>query len=139
MLTTTTTVAGSVQGMLERLDENPGPSIVEPWVMLPSQGLDGTRSAAASGERRLMAAVLTDAIQVYLKGRRESLLFREAERWIESSDRGWLLSYENVCEVLTIDAGRLRRALRGYAASGAPPIPVDMGRVRVARGRKIRV
>ena len=136
---TTTTLARSVEGTLERLDENPAPTIIEPWVMLPTQGLDGTRSAAASGERRLMAAVLTDAIQVYLKGRRESLLFREAERWIESSDRGWLLSYENVCDVLQIDAGLLRRALHRYAASGAPPIPVDMGRLRVARGRKIRV
>ena len=136
---TTTTAAGSVQGTLERLDEDNAPTIIEPWVLLPSQAVDGTRAASASGERRLMAAVLTDAIQVYLKGRRQSLLFREAERWIESSDRGWLLSFENVCDVLQIDAGLLRRALHRYAASGAPPIPVDMGRLRVARGRKIRI
>src|SRR6185503_5735818 len=84
---TTTTIAGSVQGTLERLDEDAATTIIEPWVLLPSQALDGSRAVSASGERRLMATVLTDAIQVYLKGHRQSLLFRDAERWIESRER----------------------------------------------------
>ena len=132
-------VAGSIQGSVEQLEHDPVPPVIEPWVVLPSQGLDSLRSVSASGERRLMAAILTDAIQVYLKGRRQSLLFRDAERWIESGDRRWLLSFENICDVLHIDADRLRRTLRRYAATEAPPIPVDMGRVRVARGRKVRI
>jgi hypothetical protein len=117
---------------------------VEPWIVLPSQTADAG-GAAPSGERRLMAAVLADAIHLYLKHARggnapSQILFRETERWIESGDRSSLLSFENVCDVLDIDADRLRRALRVYAASGiVRAMPFDVGRVRVARGRKIRV
>lgn len=124
-----------------RLDEDGVAGILESWAVLPSQVADGARTACTSGAMRLMAAVLADAIQVYLKGRAhpQSLLFRDTERWIASHDRGWLLSYENVCDVLHIDAGRLRRALEAQAAAGARSLPADAGRLRVARGRKIRV
>jgi hypothetical protein len=118
---------------------------VEPWIMLPSQTFGGAGAAALSGERRLMAAVLADALHLYLKHARggsapSQILFRETERWIESGDRSRLLSFENVCDVLEIDAGRLRRALYLHAASGiVRAIPFDVGRLRVSRGRKIRV
>ena len=125
--------------------EDVAPNVIEPWVALPSQLCEGARAAERSGEKRLMAAVLADAIRLYLKlhgapGARAQILLRETERWLWSSDRGWLLACETVCDVLGIDADRLRRALLAHAASGErPSIPCDAGRVRVARGRKIRV
>jgi hypothetical protein len=140
-----TTTATPVAAWERGLDREPLPGGLEPWTVLPGQFLDGARAMQLSGEKRLMAAVLADAMQLYLKHHRSCtasgrILFRETERWFESQDRSWLLSFENVCDVLGIDAGRLRQALRAQAASGTRfRLPVDAGRLRVARGRKIRV
>jgi hypothetical protein len=127
-----------------RLDPDGAAGVLEPWSILPSQVVDGNR-AELSGERRLLAAVLADAIRLYLKHARSrtasgQILFRETESWVESRDRRSLVAFESVCDVLHVDADRLRRALRFHAFCGLhPTIPVDAGRVRVARGRKIRV
>jgi hypothetical protein len=126
---------------LERpVEPNPMPDVLEPWIMLPTQLADGER-VHLSGETRLMAAVLADAVQLFLKHRRSctasgQILFRETEAWFLSRDRRWLLSFENICDVLQIHAGCLRRALYAVPASA---LPVDAGRLRVARGRRIRV
>jgi hypothetical protein len=118
--------------------------LLEPWALLPSQ-MAGGSTTALSGEKRLMAAVLADAIHLYLgrarwRNGRHQVDFREAATWIESEDRTSLLAFENVCDVLQLDAGRVRRALRMHAASGiVHAIPFDVGRLRVARRRKIRV
>jgi hypothetical protein len=60
--------------------------------------------------------VLEDAVDVYRKqvGSRDprgQQLFREAEDWIEDPDRSWLFSFQNICDVLDIDADYLRRGL----------------------------
>jgi hypothetical protein len=129
----------------ERVEPDPAFAPLEPWTVLPSQTVGRGATAALSGERRLFGAILADAIQLYLKhtkGRnaRSRILFRETEHWIESDDRRSLFSFENVCDVLGIDAGRMRRALHLHAASGiVRAMPFDVGRLRVARGRRIRV
>src|SRR5206468_10589199 len=71
----------------------------------------------SDGERRLMVAILEDAVDVYRKqagarDRKRRQLFEDAEEWIESGDRSWIFSYENICDVLSIDAGYLRKGLR---------------------------
>ena len=117
---------------------------LEPWTLLPSQWAAG-EGPGASGERRLMAAVLADAMRLYVKHARSrfaggQLLFRETAEWFGSRDRSWLLSYENVCDVLGIHAQRLRERLRALAAEdSATVITFDTGRLRTGRGRKIRV
>lgn len=89
-----------------------------PDTMLPSQYFDRVaRRTEYDGERRLMIAVLEDAVDVYRKlagardARREQL-FRDAEQWIESDDRGWIFSFQNICDVLGIEVAYLRRGLR---------------------------
>jgi hypothetical protein len=94
--------------------------LFQPDTLLPSQYFDRIRRRASSdGERRLMVAILEDAVDVYRKqagarDRRRRQLFEDAEAWIESPDRGWIFSYENICEVLGIDAGYLRKGLRAW-------------------------
>src|SRR5579875_408424 len=79
----------------ERLAE-----LFQPDVLLPTQFFDRLRRRSEhDGERRLMVAVLEDA-----------------EAWIESPDRTWLFSFENICDVLGIDADYLRRGLREWKA-----------------------
>src|SRR5262245_9656237 len=81
---------------LTALESTPSPgettaAVFEPWALLGTQWT-GSHTPRASGEKRLMAAVLADAIRLYLKyaqsptvgGRRE---FRETSDWVESLNR----------------------------------------------------
>jgi hypothetical protein len=92
--------------------------LFQPDTLLPSQYFDRIRRRASSdGERRLMVAILEDAVDVYRKqagarDRKRRQLFEDAEEWIESDDTSWLYSYQNICDVLGIDAGYLRKGLR---------------------------
>jgi hypothetical protein len=61
--------------------------------------------------------VLEDAVDVFRKlagarDARRQQLFNDAEEWIESHDNGWIFSFENICDVLGIEAEYLRRGLR---------------------------
>jgi len=91
--------------------------LFQPDTLLPSQFFDRMRRRSEhDGERRLMIAVLEDAVDVYRKQAaskdpRGQQLFREAEEWIEDPDRTWLFSFQNICDVLDIDADYLRRGL----------------------------
>jgi len=92
--------------------------LFQPDTLLPSQYFDRIRrKASADGERRLMVAILEDAVDVYRKqagarDRKRRQMFEDAEAWIGSPDKSWIFSYENICEVLGIDAGYLRKGLR---------------------------
>jgi hypothetical protein len=101
----------------------------EPDTLLASQYFDRVRRrTAVDGERRLMVAVLEDAVHTYLKHAgaddphaRE--LFEETEAWFASDDATDLYSFENVCAVLDIEADYLRRGLRARKARGVRPEP----------------
>ena len=105
--------------------ENTGPEerlteLFQPDTLMPSQYFDRLRRRTEyEGERRLLIAVLEDAVDVYRKqaGARDlrgQELFREAEEWIENPEKNWLFSFENICDVLDIDANYLRRGLRAW-------------------------
>ena len=105
--------------------------LFQPDTLLPSQYFDRLRSrASVDGERRLMVAILEDAVDVYRKqlgarDRKRRQLFEDAEAWIESADRSWIFSFENICDVLGIDASYLRKGLRLWKAKAGG----DRGRV----------
>ncbi len=70
--------------------------------------------------RDLMRAVLEDGIacyQVYFfkPSRTNEKLSLEAEEWINSNDDG-VFSFNNICETLGLNAGRLRRGLERWKA-----------------------
>jgi hypothetical protein len=93
--------------------------------VLPSQFFMDAGGAALPGEKRLMIAVLGEAIDTFLKHRRSvgirgRLLFAEASRWIADTDAGWLFSFERVCEALDLDAQRVRRWVRASAEGPCP-------------------
>ena len=89
---------------------------IAPEAVIPEQFYDLRR--ARTGEQRLMAAVLDDAVRVYRRfdgrrlTRRQQTQLREVRRWMESNDRAWLFSFLNVCAVLSIDAQAVRTVLR---------------------------
>jgi hypothetical protein len=70
-------------------------------------------------ERRLMAAVLRDAIDCYLRdccaaNRHRKRSYREAEEWFFSGDDHGVFSLYNVCGILNLDPGYIRRRLLRY-------------------------
>ena len=69
----------------------------------------------ACGERRLMLAVLEDALRTVLSarvGRSCDAWVREELRWFMSEDRSHPFAFEVICDVLDLDASWLRARLR---------------------------
>ncbi len=85
--------------------------------IVPAQWVTGDRDRLQPA-KRLMLAVLTDAVELLLQApvptvARRALLRRKAAEWMRSNDRRWLFSFLNICETLGFEASRLRsRVLR---------------------------
>ena len=81
-------------------------------------------SRASEGARRLLAAVLADAIDSYRKyafsgTRRGRRLFEETEAWFMSEEHDADITFATVCEYLDLDARRLRESLIWWRATQA--------------------
>jgi hypothetical protein len=88
--------------------------------ILPSQFFEGRKkNEALEPEKRLMLAMLTDAVRCYQTGFRAHKTsriraFREAEEWLFSAKGHGPFSCENVCYALDITPDYLRRMLRKW-------------------------
>jgi hypothetical protein len=94
-------------------------SSVSEEVITPEQFFTpADRSGATwTPERRLLLAVLEDAVVMYLRYRnnfstRGKRLFRETQKWFDSQDRTSLCAFESICDHLNFDADYLRLGLR---------------------------
>ena len=91
--------------------------ILEPDIFLPSQFYgNGGLSRILEGEKRLMIAILKDAVECLEKSRaaRSSaarISYQSAIDWIEDSDTDWLYSFNNICDLLGFDPAYLRAQL----------------------------
>ena len=91
--------------------------LFEPDILLPTQYFAAfRRGRAVEGERRLMLAVLEDAVDAYRKHAlardpRDQACFLEAKEWFVSEDHSWLFAFENICDVLEMNADYLRTGL----------------------------
>ncbi len=81
--------------------------------VLPCQIRPGLSSPhARSGERLLMLALLSDAINIFLKGRAERRLMAETRSWIRGvQDGSRVISFEDACDALGIDPEAMRERL----------------------------
>ena len=97
--------------------EEKASSLFQPDTLLPAQYLDTLRRKAhLDPEKRLMLAVLEDAIacfQKYVSARdnKGKALFREVEEWILEDDIDWLFSFQNICEALGFNPSYVRQGL----------------------------
>jgi len=96
---------------------------LSPAILLPAQFFTPSSKAVVSGEKRLMLAVLEEAVGTLHRyfndttcgGRRA---FVEAERWVRcTDDSSWPFAFENICEALKVDAERLRQGLEAWKES----------------------
>ena len=106
-----------MQARAKKSEGGSGGGLFEPDILLPNQYFAAfRRGRAVEGERRLMLAVLEDAVDSYRKyalaqDPREQACFLEAKEWFVSSDRSWLFAFENICDVLEMNAEYLRSGL----------------------------
>jgi len=91
--------------------------ILEPDVFLPSQFYGtGGLSRKLEGEKRLMIAVLKDAVECLEKYResRSSMgrsNYENAIEWVMDNSTDWLFSFTNICDLLGFDPEYMRDVL----------------------------
>lgn len=88
-------------------------------VVLPAQFFSALVDPRGEPERRLMAAVLEEAISAVLNGANASgeerrAVAREAEHWFESDSRAWPFAFCTLCDVLGLDAERVRQVIASW-------------------------
>jgi hypothetical protein len=86
-------------------------------VLLPSQHLAKRGRTVAEPQRRLMLAVLQTVVDDVQDGglnpvAAEDRSYWQAVAYVESRDRSWPFSFENICETIGLDADGIRRTLR---------------------------
>ena len=113
-------------------------NVFEPDFMLPSQFLVPDEQGLTGGERRLMAALLSDGIEAYIahltsprlaavsagegNASRTNGAFGgsrgrcDAQEWVDTVDESYVFSFDNVCESLGINPHYLRLGLSRYIA-----------------------
>lgn len=91
--------------------------LLQPDTVLPSQYYAALRrKSIQEPERRLVIAILEDAVDCYVKhmfshDRRSQQLCFDAEEWFRDEDREWPFSFENICEFLGLDSAYMRNGL----------------------------
>ena len=129
--------AGVPAGFDDSADQQEADGIgtrVEPQVVLPAQCFE-RRAATLQPEKRLMLAVLEDAVATALKygyARRvaEPQAMSELEDWFSSEDERCPFAFVRICEALDLDAGCIRAGLararqaRGLVSKKAPACPL---------------
>ena len=109
--------------------EETGGPVFQPDTVLPSQFFTALREKGfVEGEKRLMAAVLADAVDVYMKqayspDARGGQLFLDSEAWLFQQQPGrWLFSFDNICDVLGLEPEYIRRGLVEWRCKRQPTI-----------------
>jgi hypothetical protein len=91
--------------------------VLAPDAVLPSQYFEALRRRRdMSGERRLMVAVLEDALHCFQKyvdaeDAKHRQMFLDAESWIMADNPTWFFSFESVCDTLDLDPDYVREGL----------------------------
>jgi len=92
-------------------------SLFQPDILLPAEYSETVRRKVSSeAEKRLMLAVLEDAVQCFqdnvsARSGRGKRLFEEAEEWILETNSDWVFSFESICEVLGFNPQYVRQGL----------------------------
>lgn len=113
------------------IEESAGP-VFQPDTVLPAQFFGALREKGfVEGEKRLMAAVLADAVDCYMKQAfseepRGQQLFKDAEAWLlEEQTSRWFFSFINICDVLGLEPDYLRGGLAEWRQRRVPTIRVS--------------
>lgn len=123
------------------------PRLVEPEILLPSQFHNRFRGGLLEGERKLMLAILEDAVACFQKHAgdnrpRAVRAFEETEQWFMDTEDAWVFSFESICHILQIHPGYFRRNLSLWKArmlAKTAEERAQMGRVRLRAARRHKI
>jgi hypothetical protein len=95
-------------------------SLFQPDFLLSAQYFGNLRKTLLEPEKKLMFAILEDAISCYqsnltaqsVRGKR---FFEETKNWIVAVGSDWIFSFENVCEALGLNPQYVRQGLLRWA------------------------
>jgi hypothetical protein len=102
--------------------------ILETDIFLPAQFYGGGGlSRKLEGEKRLMIAILKDAVECLDKyrGARSSLgqtNYQNALEWVQDKSTDWLFSFTNICDFLGFDPDYVREVLLKRESKFAKPL-----------------
>ena len=71
-------------------------------------------------EKRLMFAILLDAVECFQEYAEQDRLFKDAEQWIFEDDHEWPYSFINICEAVDMNPKYLRKGLLHCRQSATP-------------------
>jgi hypothetical protein len=104
---------------------------LEPAAVRPTQlgGVPFPRGATLQPEKRLMLAVLEDAVTIYLRectreGADPSRDLVEARAWLQADGDAWPFSFVAICRALELEPSAIRRGLASWHQRRAA-IPPD--------------
>jgi hypothetical protein len=113
-------------------------ALFQPDILIQSQ-YQGThqRRFYQEPEKVLMLALLEDAIVCFqdyfgTDCKRKKSLFEDAEQWILDRDSSYIFSFENICDMLGLDADYLRDGLMRWKQSAQTAGQVKEPRKRLA-------
>jgi hypothetical protein len=112
------------------------PLELEPAAVLPVQlGSAFVRGATQQPEKRLMLAVLEDAVTVFLREAvrepgQTSRDYDETRAWIWSDEVVWPFSFVNICRTLGLEPSAIRRGLATWRQRQLALAPEHRVRVR---------
>jgi len=66
-------------------------------------------------EKRLMFAILLDAVDCFQEHAEDDRLFKETEEWIFEDDHEWPFSFINICEAVDMAPEYLRKGLLDWS------------------------
>jgi hypothetical protein len=106
--------------MTDRFEMSPDENL-SAWLQPDVTAAFETRKGALVNgpERRLMSAVLEDAIHSFQKSAAartamDKAIFAEEEEWLFGADEDGAFSFESICDALGLDADYLRSGLRRW-------------------------
>jgi hypothetical protein len=105
-------------------------------------------SRQISPEKRLILAILDDAVQAFVatmkpRNHKERREFEEAQSWIMEKNSDWIFSFDSVCSELALDPDYLRSGLQKLKAESRgiersrPAVDNRLPRTRTAVGRAV--
>ncbi len=94
------------------------PPVFQVRTLMPVQYFtQNERRKARSPEKRLMYAILEDAVSVYCNfrepaTRRQRRVYKETVDWFASDEASWVFSFRRVCDALDLDPSWIREGIR---------------------------
>lgn len=115
--------------------------------LLPDQFWNALGDLRAEPEKRLMVAVLEEAIALIVNAPsgpddERGAAIREARRWFASEDRGSPFAFATICDILGLEISCVRQALSSWAQRERlytrPRLQAGRGRHQVRSGERTR-